>query len=90
VLLMGAVLACMLSVDLPIPAGRAADSQGPAQAYVPASDSWIELGPSAHPEASGQPDPLTAEILQRAAAAEPAPGPARQAAPKWPDRRRTG
>ena len=58
VLLMGAALACILSVDLPIPAGRAGDGQGPAQGYVPTSDRWIELGPSADPQASRPPDPL--------------------------------
>jgi hypothetical protein len=89
VLLMAAVLACILSVDLPIPAGRAADGQGPAQAYVPASDRWIELGPSADPEASLQPDPLTVEILQRAAAAEPAVAPAHEEQER-PGRNRTG
>jgi hypothetical protein len=89
-LLMGAVLACVLSVDLPIPAGRAADGQGTAQPYVPASGDWIELGPSAGPEASSRRDPLTAEILRRAAVAEPSVVPTPQVAQKRPDRRRTG
>jgi hypothetical protein len=89
VLLMGAVLACILSVDLPIPAGRAADGQGPGQGYVPASDRWIELGPSANREASRQPDSLTAEILERAAGGEPAVAPAHERQ-KPPGRRRTG
>jgi hypothetical protein len=89
VLLMGAALACILSVDLPIPAGRAANGQGPTQAYVPASDRWIELGPLAEPQASRQPEPLAAEVLQRAAA-EPAPGPARRKAQKRHGRGRTG
>jgi hypothetical protein len=88
VLLMGAALACVLSVDLPIPAGRAGDGQGTAQGYVPASGRWIELGPSADPAASRQPDPLTAEVLQRAA--EAAPGPARQEAQKRRGHARTG
>jgi hypothetical protein len=41
-LLMGAILACLLLVDPPIPADRAdAPSAAP---YVPASDTWIEPG----------------------------------------------
>jgi hypothetical protein len=39
-LLMAAVLASILLIDLPIPAGRVAE----APPYVPAADSWIELG----------------------------------------------
>lgn len=89
VLLLSAVLACILSVDLPIPARRAADGQGPAQGYVPASDRWIELGPSADRESSRQADSLTAEILQHAPAAEPAAAPGHEQQ-KPPGRRRTG
>jgi hypothetical protein len=38
-LLMGAVLASILLIDLPIPAGGLAETPP----YVPAADSWIEL-----------------------------------------------
>jgi hypothetical protein len=90
VLLMGAVLVCILSVDLPIPAGRAADGQGPAQAYVPASGRWIELGPSADREASRQPDPLTAQVLQPRGGGRASVAPARREAQKRHGRRLTG
>lgn len=88
-LLMGAVLACILTIDLPIPTGRvAADGQGAAQPYVPASGNWIELGPSGD-GAAAQPNPLAAEVLQRAAAAEPALAPAHQEQQRA-ERRRAG
>jgi hypothetical protein len=44
VLLMGAVLASVLMVKLPLPIGQAADGQGATQPFVPASSKWIELG----------------------------------------------
>jgi hypothetical protein len=45
-LIMGAVLASILLVDPPIPAGRAAE----APPYVPAGETWIE------PKAAARPD----------------------------------
>ena len=45
VLLTGAVLASILAVELPLPAGQAAEGA----AYVPASDRWIELGAETAP-----------------------------------------
>jgi hypothetical protein len=50
-LLMGGALASVLLVDLPVPAGRAADGQGATQSHVPASDKWIALGQSSRAEA---------------------------------------
>jgi hypothetical protein len=61
VLLMGAALAGILSVELPVPGGRAGHGQDAVQPYVPASGQWIELGPSALP-----PDLLRLDLLQRA------------------------
>ena len=48
-LLVGAVLAGMLLVDLPIPAGRPMLRSAPP--YVPAADSWIEPGAASRHEA---------------------------------------
>jgi hypothetical protein len=64
-LLMGAALAGILSVDLPIPAGQAGHGQGAAQPYVPASSQWIELGPSARPVSPLPPDLLRLDLPQR-------------------------
>jgi len=56
VLLMGAVLASILAVDLPVPA-----SDRSAQPYVPASDRWIELGANKVTDPPG----LMSEFRQR-------------------------
>ncbi|MBO0765708.1 MAG: hypothetical protein J2P50_14125, partial [Hyphomicrobiaceae bacterium] len=88
-LLMGAALACISSVDLPNPTGWAAGGQGAAQPYVPASGDWLELGLSGAPDASPRRDPLAAEILQHTAAAEPGVEP-RQEAQRRPDGRPAG
>jgi hypothetical protein len=43
-LVMGALLASMLLIDLPIPTGRATE----APPYVPAAERWIEPGAASH------------------------------------------
>lgn len=65
-LLMAAVLAGILLVDLPIPA-RMVEAP-PPPAYVPASDEWIELGADRHESAQS---PLAAAT---AGAGTPTPG----------------
>jgi hypothetical protein len=50
VLLMGMALASVLLVDLPIPAGRAADGPGAPQSHVPASERWIDPGVPQRPD----------------------------------------
>jgi hypothetical protein len=47
-LLIGAVLASMLLIDLPSPIGRATE----APPYVPAAERWIELGAASHSRSS--------------------------------------
>lgn len=69
-LLMGAVLASVLMVDLPAPAGLAAGGEGAIQPYVPASETWIELGAPARSRAS-LPE-LQSEFLRKASAVDPA------------------
>jgi hypothetical protein len=69
VLLMGMAVASVLLVDLPIPAGRAADGQGASQPYVPASDRWIDLGVPQRPD-----NGPVADQVRRATAAPAAPG----------------
>jgi hypothetical protein len=51
-LVMGAVLATILLVDLPVPIGRTAD----APPYVPAAETWIEPGAASRPEAADRAD----------------------------------
>jgi hypothetical protein len=49
-LLMGAVLASMLLVDLPVPVGRA-DAPSAAPPFIPAADSWIRPGAASRHQA---------------------------------------
>jgi hypothetical protein len=76
-LLTAAVLASVLTVDLPIPTSRTADGQGGAQPYVPASDKWIELGVPQRPAASAATDRLQADLLNRAVPSDRAAPPGR-------------
>jgi hypothetical protein len=62
-LLMGAVLASILMVDLPTPAGLAARGETATRPYVPASDTWIELGAPARSRATPFPE-LQPELLR--------------------------
>jgi hypothetical protein len=76
VLIAGAALASVLTVDLPLPASRATGGQDAAQPYVPASDKWIELGVPQRSAAPPRADRLQADLLQGAAAVDPAAEPA--------------
>jgi hypothetical protein len=67
-LLAAAAFATLLTVDLPVPAGRAEDAA--AQPYVPASGKWIELGPQ-RPATATTSDRLQADLLQQAGVADP-------------------
>ncbi len=69
-LLAAAAFASVLAVDLPIPAGRA--GAGTAQPYVPASDTWIELGVPQRPAGLPGSDRPQADLLRAAAVASPA------------------
>jgi hypothetical protein len=62
-LLAAAAFAALLTVDLPVPAGRAAVSPG-AASYVPASDKWIELGAPQRPATRADSERLQAELLR--------------------------
>jgi hypothetical protein len=62
-LLAAAAFAALLTVDLPVPTGRVADSPG-AVPYVPASEQWIELGVPQRPAAAVISDRLQADLLK--------------------------
>ena len=62
-LLAAAAFATLLTVDLPLPASRAADGAGTVP-YVPASDKWIELGVPQRPAAAVMSDRLQADLLK--------------------------
>jgi hypothetical protein len=62
-LLAAAAFATLLTVDLPLPASRAADGAGTVR-YVPASDKWIELGVPQRPAAAVMSDRLQADLLK--------------------------
>jgi hypothetical protein len=75
-LLMGAVLASVLMVELPTPAGLAAGGGGGTRPFVPASDTWIELGAPAQSRATPFPE-LQPDVLRKASAVDPAAVPSR-------------
>jgi hypothetical protein len=75
-LLMGAILASVLMVDLPAPAGLAAGGEGATRPYVPASETWIELGAPARSRAAPMPE-LQSEFLRKASAVDAAAVPSR-------------
>ena len=62
-LLAAAAFASLLTVDLPLPASRAADGAGTVR-YVPASEKWIELGVPQRPAAAVMSDRLQADLLK--------------------------
>lgn len=62
-LLAAAAFATLLTIDLPLPASRAADGAGTVP-YVPASDKWIELGVPQRPAAAVMSDRLQADLLK--------------------------
>src|SRR4029079_9612376 len=62
-LLAAAAFATLLTVDLPLPASRAADGAGTAR-YVPASDKWTELRVPHLRAAAVVSDRLQADLLK--------------------------
>ena len=93
-LLAAAGVASLLMVDVPLPASGATEDAKAARGYVPASDTWIELGVPQRPAASARsrsvPDRLQADLLDGAAAASPAAEAAPDAKPRQSRRKVRG
>jgi hypothetical protein len=88
-LLAAAGVASLLMVDIPLPASGATEDAKAARSFVPASDTWIELGGPQSPAASPRsaPDRLQADLLDGAAVARPAAEEAPDAK-SWQSRRK--
>jgi len=80
-LLAAAAFASLFAVDLPLPAASGAGQPGVSQAFVPASDKWIELGapqrPATTPTLRSGSTRLQADLTQRSAAVDPVAFPGR-------------